>query len=201
MPSDDASSEGKFVARLRRRDESAFNQLVIQHEARVYQLAWRILGNRAEAEDMTQEVFVQVFRSIESFRGDSKLSTWIFRLTINLTKNRLKYLSRRRTNHHADLEQSQDQALLGASGVTSGEHSRPDLDLFATETERIVVLSLHRLEPEYRNVLVLRDIEGLSYDEISLILELPPGTVKSRLHRARSDLRRFVEEARGEPLI
>lgn len=190
-----------FLARLRRHEERAFNELVLGYEERVHRLVWRMLGNDAESEDVTQEVFVQVFRSLESFRGDSKLSTWIYRIAVNLTKNRSKYLKRRHRDSHGDIdgkEPSLDHHR--AIGVTSGETSRPDQVAQGHEAERVVRQCLDLLDEDFREILVLRDVEGMSYEEVGAITELAEGTVKSRLHRARGELRRMVEERLGGPL-
>lgn len=191
----------RFITRLKRREERAFNELVLAHEQKVYRLVWRMLGHREEAEDMTQEVFVQVFKSIESFRGDSKLSTWIYRIAINLTRNRSKYLARRKQNSHSDISTEEHTAPhQEAQGVTTGETRRPDLDAMGNQAETIVLSCLADLDSEFREILVLRDVECLSYEEVGVITGLAPGTVKSRLHRARSLLKTQVEERLGGPV-
>lgn len=188
-----------FLARLRRHDERAFCELVLAYERQIYRLVWRMLGNATEAEDMTQEVFVQVFKNLASFRGDSKLSTWIYRIAVNLTKNRTAYLRRRFQSAHGELDGTGDRTPgTLAYGLTVGETTRPDLDFMGSEAERVVVECLHQLESEYREVLVLRDIEGMSYVEIQAITDVAEGTVKSRIHRGRSELKRLVGERLGE---
>src|SRR5690606_33484341 len=128
---------------------------------------------KAEAEDMTQEVFVQVFRSIDSFRGDAQLSTWLYRIAVNLTKNRTMYLARRHHGSHTDITDGEPRETHNrAQGLTSGETSRPDLDAMANQAERCVVVALSELEAEYREVLVLRDVEALSYEEVGSITGL-----------------------------
>jgi RNA polymerase sigma-70 factor (ECF subfamily) len=190
-----------FLARLKRREEKAFNELVLSHEQKVYRLVWRMLGNREEAEDMTQEVFVQVFKSIDSFRGDSKLSTWVYRIAINLTRNRTKYLARRKQHSHSDVFADEHTASHHeAQGVTTGETSRPDLAAMGNEAAQILVRCLAELDNEFREILVLRDVECLSYEEVGAITGLAAGTVKSRLHRARTLLRSQLELALGGPI-
>lgn len=191
---DEKELDERFLQRLQRRDEQAFNQLVLTYEAQVLRLVWRLLGTKEEAEDMAQEVFVQVFKSIDSFRGDSKLSTWIYRIAMNLTKNRAKYLARRHQKSHSEIDSTEPKDVHNeAQGRTSGETRRPDLDAMGNQAERIVVECLHELEAEFREILVLRDVECLSYEEVGSLTGLPPGTVKSRLHRARSLLKIQVE--------
>jgi RNA polymerase sigma-70 factor (ECF subfamily) len=193
--------EAQFIARLVARDESAFNELVIMYERRVFGLVYRMLGRRDEAEDLAQEVFVQVFKAIDQFRGDSKLSTWIYRIAVNLCKNRSKYLSRRHAGSQDDVDAMVDRAPLSAAkGVSVGEQSRPDEIVEGMQLERVVKHAIAQLEPEFREVLILRDVEDLSYEEIAAVTGLADGTVKSRIHRARSQLKVLVEKAMGEKL-
>lgn len=195
------SSESRFIERLRGRDERAFNDLVQRYEQRVFRLVFRMLGRRDEAEDMVQEVFVQVFKAVESFRGDSKLSTWIYRIAINLCKNRAKYLSRRRSEAQDELEQmSEWRSLHEGRGVTVGETNRPDHVVQGYQLETIVRLSISQLDPDFREVLVLRDIEDLPYEDIMEITGLPEGTVKSRIHRARHMLKQRIEAQMGDTI-
>lgn len=194
-------SESRFIERLRGRDERAFNDLVQRYEQRVFRLVFRMLGRRDEAEDMVQEVFVQVFKAVESFRGDSKLSTWIYRIAINLCKNRAKYLSRRRTEAQDELSQmSEWRSLHEGRGITVGETNRPDQVVQGYQLETIVRLSITELDADFREVLVLRDIEDLPYEDIMEITGLPEGTVKSRIHRARAMLKLRIESHMGDSL-
>lgn len=195
-----STSEEHLVERLQRREEPAFNELVLQYEKSVYRLAFRMLGSVSDAEDLAQEVFVQVFRNIEAFRGESKISTWLYRITVNLSKNRTKYLARRHSHQHQELEETASGVTESVGFVTTGQVSRPDQDLLGSELERIVQECLLSLDSEFREVLILRDVEGLSYEEIALLLEVPQGTLKSRLHRARAELKARVESKSGERL-
>ena len=194
-------SERKFIERLARRDERAFNELVELYEARVFRLLLRMLGRRDEAEDMAQEVFVQIFKAVGTFRGDSKLSTWIYRVSVNLCKNRMKYLARRHTDGEDELEPVAERAALDeAKGVTFGDVAQPDRMVEGYQMERVLQVCIAELDPDFREVLILRDLEDLSYEELSEITGLPEGTVKSRLHRARSMLKASVERKMGEKI-
>jgi RNA polymerase sigma-70 factor (ECF subfamily) len=195
---DDA--ELRFVLRLRQRDERAFNELVLTFQDRIFRLVWRMVGRRDEAEDMTQEVFVQVFKAIDQFRGDSQLSTWIYRIAVNLCKNRTKYHQRRYQKGHTEFDGESPRAQEGSRGVTTGETTRPDQLVQGYQMEQIVQMALRDMDPDFREVLVLRDVECLSYDEIGSITGLAEGTVKSRIHRARTALETAVERALGEKL-
>lgn len=193
--------ERRFIERLSARDERAFNELVELYGDRVYRLLVRMLGRRDEAEDMAQEVFVQVFKAIDQFRGDAKLGTWIYRIAVNLCKNRTKYLARRRAEAQEELEPLAERAALGeARGVTSSELAGPDQLVEGYQVEAIVKLCITELDTEFREVLVLRDVEDLTYEEIGQITGLAEGTVKSRLHRARAMLKERVEGRLGEKI-
>jgi RNA polymerase sigma-70 factor (ECF subfamily) len=194
-------TEARLVERLVARDERAFNDLVRAYERRVFALVLRMIGNRAEAEDLAQEVFVQVFKAIGSFRGEAKLSTWVYRIAINLCKNRSKYLRVRHAGEEEELEALQDRVPMGdARGANVAHIERPDEMVAGRQVELIVRRAILELEPSFRECLVLRDVEDLSYEEIGTITGLPEGTVKSRIHRARTQLRELVERALGEKI-
>ena len=191
--------EEQLVERLKRRDEAAFNELVRAYEKRVFRLVLRMLGDRAEAEDVAQDVFITVFKSIDSFRGESKLSTWMFRVATNHCKNRIKYLDRRARGKKGELDElSEHDALESASMSSSAMVARPDQQAEANQIEGIVRAAIAELDEDQRALVVLRDVENLSYEEIQQITGLPEGTVKSRLHRARLQLAKAVQRA-SEP--
>lgn len=193
--------EQRFIERLVARDERAFNELVELYGDRVYRLMFRMLARKNEAEDMAQEVFVQVFKAIDQFRGDAKLGTWIYRVAVNLCKNRGKYLARRHSHAEDELEPIAERLALGqAKGVTSSELAGPDQIVLGYQVEAIVKRCIAALDPEFREVVVLRDIEDLTYEEIGEITGLAEGTVKSRLHRARTMLKEKVESILGEKI-
>ncbi|MFC1641471.1 sigma-70 family RNA polymerase sigma factor [Myxococcota bacterium] len=195
------SNEQRFIERLLAHDEQAFNQLVEAYQHRIFRLLHRMLGRRDEAEDVAQEVFVQVFKAIGQFRGDSKLSTWLYRIAVNVCKNRLKYWSRRHDSAQDELDAMVERACLSqAKGAAYGGVAQPDQMVEGYQLEQIVIRSLTEIEPEFREVLVLRDVEDLSYEEIGDITGLAEGTVKSRIHRARNALKAKVEEALGEQI-
>ncbi len=194
-------AEAAFVARLKARDEAAFTELMELYQRRVFALVFRMLGRRAEAEEVTQEAFIQVFKAIDSFRGDAKLSTWLFRVAVNLSKNRMKYNARRASAGHRDLESYAERSSLEqAAGVSVGSVERPDEMAVGRQLEQIVKTAIMQLEPDFRQLVILRDVEDLSYEEIAEVSGLPRGTVKSRIHRGRSQLRARVERMVGEKI-
>ena len=185
------AEEQELVERLKRRDEAAFNAFVIRYQDRVFRILLRMLGDRAEAEDLAQEVFISIFKAIDSFRGESQLSTWVYRVAGNHCRNRLKYLARRRQKMMDDFD---EEIVGGAQGaLLPDRQGTPDRLLEARQTEVLLEEGLARLDDEQRELIVLREVEHLSYEEIMAITGLPEGTVKSRLHRARSALREHLE--------
>jgi len=191
--------EAKLIERLVARDERAFNELVQTYGRRVSALVLRFLGNKAEAEDLTQEVFVQVFKAIGTFRGDSKLSTWIYRIAVNLCKNRSKYLRVRHSNEQDELEAVAERMPLGEGGRANvAQIERPDEAMAGRQVEKIVQDAIQKIDPTFRECLILRDVEELSYEEIEQITGLAAGTVKSRIFRARAQLKEMVERELGE---
>lgn len=175
--------EAQLIARLQRGDEAAFAEFVQTHQAQVYRLLLRILGDPAEAEDVAQEVFVSVFKAMDSFRGDSRLSTWLYRIATNHAKNRIKYLARRGKDERGPYEDHLDPSQISAD--TLARIDRPDRMVEGFEAQKRVQLAMAALDNDQRTLLVLRDVEHLSYEDVQRVTGLPIGTVKSRLHRAR----------------
>ncbi|MDQ3033075.1 MAG: sigma-70 family RNA polymerase sigma factor [Myxococcota bacterium] len=191
--------EEKLVERLKRRDEAAFNEVVRLYQDRVFRLVLRMLGDRAEAEDVAQEVFITVFKSIDGFRGDSKLSTWLYRVATNHCKNRLKYLERRARGKKKEFDEiTEHDAVESATMNPSAQVARPDQQAEANQIEIIVRAAIMELDEDQRVLVIMRDVENMSYEEIQQETGLPEGTVKSRLHRARLALAKTVQRATGE---
>ena len=186
----DMTADRQLLRRLRARDEHAFRELVEVHRDTVYNLTFRMLGNRAEAEDVAQEVFITVFKTIETFREESKFSTWLYRVTVNHCKNRIKYLSRR---HDRDQDELDEGSRAAGDGAAPALARRPDAALEAAQLEELMQTAIASLDEEHRVLVVLREVEDLSIEEICEITGLPDGTVKSRLHRARLALRKKLQ--------
>jgi RNA polymerase sigma-70 factor (ECF subfamily) len=190
--------ERMLIRRLQQRDERAFSEVVRLYQHKVYNVVYRMVGNREEAEDVAQEVFVTVFKHIDTFRGDAKFSTWLYRIATNHTRNRLKYLGRRARNSTSELDEAAERELQGAQpSAMSPQIAGPDAVLEGLQLERVVQEGIALLEPEHREVLVLRDVESLSYEEIASITGVAEGTVKSRLHRARLALKEHMAKHLG----
>lgn len=183
--------ERLLLRRLRDRDERAFRDMVEENQTQIYNLLVRMIGNHEEAEDLAQEVFITAFKHIDQFRGESKLSTWLYRVAANHCKNRIKYLSRRHDRDTSALDDATERQRVeqGAQPLAAGAIARPDQAVEGAEIERLVGRAIAELDEDQRLVVVLRDMEELSYEEICAITGLPEGTVKSRLHRARLALK------------
>jgi len=181
-----ADAEAELVERCVAGDESACSDLVDQHDRMVYQLAMHLLGEPNEALDLCQEVFLQVFRSLHRFRGQSALRTWIYRITVNQARNRQRWWRRRRVDEQVSLDEHIQTCgdLPCRSNLTS-----PDRVLGQKELARRIWKALDTLPFDQRTAVILREIEGLSYEEIAFSLGVVVGTVKSRLARARATLR------------
>jgi RNA polymerase sigma-70 factor (ECF subfamily) len=186
-PKDGAKAdEERFIKALKGRDPRAFNALVLRFQDRVFNLIRRLLGNPEEAQDVTQEVFVAIFEKVDTYRGDSTLATWIYRIAANHAKNRIKYLARRKDRQRESLEH---MLTPPTASQLSAEVPRPDQAYTRERVSRLVDWALGELDEEQRLVLVLRDVEGQSYEDIAVITGLNLGTVKSRLHRGRLKLK------------
>jgi len=157
---------------------------VREYQDRIYDFCTRMLGEPEEALDVTQEVFLAVHRSLDGFRADARLSTWLYRIARNHCLNRLKYLQRRGRGRKDEYGEANELAITEALGGAG----RPDEALDARREQARVQRAIALLDDDQRALVVLRDLEGLSYEEIMDITELPEGTVKSRLHRARERL-------------
>lgn len=190
--SDIGGREAALVQRCATGDETACADLVAEHQRMVVQLAMNLLGDHEEALDLSQEVFLRVFRTIHRFRGHSSLRTWIYRIAVNQARNRHRFWRRR---HRAD-QVSLDEFVAAHGEFASAGGSTPDRLLAQKELAARVQHALDNLPFDQRTAIVLREIDGLSYEEISYSLDVPIGTVKSRLTRARQTLRLELGEAR-----
>ncbi len=183
-------SDAALVARAQQGDEAAFEQLVRRHQRYAFNVAYRVLGDYAEAEDMTQEAFVRAWRGLRTFRGQAKFTTWLYRIVHNLCLNRLPHLRR-------ELVQSEPLEEVLPNPVA------PLPERFEAQ-ERVAFLhaQVTQLPEKYRLVLTLRYLQDLSYQEIAAVLDVPMGTVKTHIHRARRLLierQRRWEECGAQP--
>jgi RNA polymerase sigma-70 factor (ECF subfamily) len=186
-------AERLLIGRLKQRDEQAFNEIVRLYGDKVFSLVYRMIGSRSEAEDIAQEVFVTVFKTVDSFRGEAKFLTWLLRIAANHSKNRIKYLARRPTDL-GGLDDAGENATIDRGMPPVQSHiDGPDVLMEAAELERLMGQAIAALDEDHRLLIILRDVQELSYEEIAEIAALPEGTIKSRLHRARMAIKEFLD--------
>lgn len=186
------SGEAALIARCANGDEAACAELVAAHQRMVYGLALNLLGDPDDALDLSQEVFLRVFRTLSRFRGQSALRTWIYRIVVNQARNRQRWWRRRCRGDQVSL----DEYLRTFGDVESRHDVLPDRQLASKETAARIWQALDRLPFDQRTALILREIDGLRYEEIAFTLDVAIGTVKSRLTRARQALRAELLELR-----
>ena len=184
--SDVDSREAALIERCAAGDEAACADLVANHQRMVYNLSLHLLGDRDEALDLSQEVFLRVFRTLARFRGQSALRTWIYRIVVNQARNRQRWWRRR---HRAEQVSLDAHVAKFGDLESKNDSSTPDRVFARKETSTRIWTALDRLPFDQRTALVLREIDGLRYDEIAYSLGIAVGTVKSRLTRARQALR------------
>jgi RNA polymerase sigma-70 factor (ECF subfamily) len=184
------AQEALFVLRLQANEDAAYDELVRTYHSSIFHVAYRMLGDSGEASDAVQEIFVKVFRNIRGFRGESTLKTWIFRIALSEILNRLRWWKRHFRSATVSLDEKPADNRSPIQIIDS--QPSPLQALESKEREEAIQLALTRLSGQHRSILILRDIEGFSYNEISDVLGVSIGTVKSRLARARADMRRSL---------
>ncbi len=173
--------EGRLLERCRKGEAAAWEELVRRYWGFAYRIAYRILRHREDAEDAAQDAFVQIYRSLSSFHGASQFRTWFYRIVVNAALARLPPV------HWEPLDSTQQEALV--DGITED----PEAIVLMRERAALLDWAIQQLPPDFRTVLVLREVEGLKYAEIAEILDIPVGTVESRLFRARQILRKLLK--------
>ncbi|MCC7292672.1 MAG: sigma-70 family RNA polymerase sigma factor [Phycisphaerales bacterium] len=189
-------SDIDLIRKVQGGEASSFGLLVTRYQDRVHNTCWRICGNTEDARDLTQEAFLNAFRRLGDFRLDSRFYTWLFRIAVNLAISH-----RRKMKHRAAIPldgrsggDGEDHAALGAS-IEDRQEAAPDEAVAQGELRQRLAAGLRMLDEDHRAVVVLRDIEGLDYARIAEILDVPVGTVRSRLHRGRQELAALVQPA------
>jgi RNA polymerase sigma-70 factor (ECF subfamily) len=190
--------DATLVTLCKKGDMDAFETLVRKHQKKVFNIAYRMVGHYEEASDITQEAFIAVYKGINKFQEKAKFSTWLYTITINTSKNRLRQLKSRRAREQASIN---DPIRTGNGEITIEPRSNEPTILERLETKEVqekVQECIDSLEEEFKEVIVLRDIQGLTYGEISEVLNVPEGTVKSRLFRGRESLKERLKRVLGE---
>ncbi len=196
IPESGPGDDYRLVQELRAGVESAYETLLARFQQAVYNTALRLLNDPSDAADVAQEVFIKVFRNVDSFRGQSSLKTWIYRITVNEAHNHRRWFKRHR-RREMGLEEEDPQARFAADVIPDGGRTPFD-HVFDRERHQLIEAALARINPAFRESVVLRDIADLSYEEIADVLQLSLGTVKSRILRGREALRQELE-GRLEP--
>jgi len=193
------ASDLDLVQRVQQGDRRAFDQLVLRYQHKVLKLVLRYMRNHAEAEDVAQEAFLKAYRAIHSFRGDSAFYTWIYRIAINTAKNALVAAKRRPLDYDLDLQDPEQNERAGRLR----DEATPESLLLTDEIRRTVDAAIGALPEDLRRAVVLREYDGLSYEEIAAVMECPVGTVRSRIFRAREaidrQLRPVFDAGLGRP--
>lgn len=188
--------ETEFLERLKAGETEAFDELVGRFSADIYGLLVRLTEDAEEARDLTQETFLSVVRSVKGFRGDASLKTWLYRIAINQARNRQRWWRSRRFGLTFSLDSANDadETSLHETLADDSQQSPEDFAL-QREQETMIRQALKKLPLAFREAVVLRDIEGLSYEEIAAALETNIGTVKSRIARGREELKRKLQRS------
>jgi len=181
--------EARMARRALKGDQQAFAEIVALYQDKLYHMAFRMLGSRQEAEDVTQEAFLRVYRNLDRYDESLKFSTWIYRIATNLCIDRLR---KRRMSYSLDAESNEHDGLDGYALIPSDDRT-PESEMLLSETQRIVREAIETLPAKYKSVMVLRYLHDLSLQEIGEILDMPVTTVKTRVHRGREFLRKKLE--------
>jgi RNA polymerase sigma-70 factor, ECF subfamily len=176
-------------------DEKAFAEIVLHRQKKVFNIAYRMLGNSEEAKDLAQEVFISVYESIKDLKEEIKFDAWLTQITLNHCRNRWKYLKRRQYFNSDSLDDPIETEDGSVPRAIYDSSDNPEVLLEKKMVQQLIQRGLLKLKEDQRELLVLRDLQGYSYEEMGETLGLPEGTIKSRLHRARMDLKEVLERS------
>ncbi|TKD67515.1 RNA polymerase sigma factor SigW [Pseudalkalibacillus hwajinpoensis] len=180
----------RIILQVRKGDHNAFGELVELYKDRVFALSYRMLGNRQEAEDVAQEAFIRAYTNIDRYQIDRKFSTWLYRIATNLSIDRMR---KKKPDYYLDAEVSGTDGLTMYSQISADEQL-PEDEVVSLEAQDGIHRAILSLPAKYRSAITLKYIQELSLKEISEILDLPIGTVKTRIHRGREALRKKLQE-------
>jgi RNA polymerase sigma-70 factor, ECF subfamily len=182
-------SDLELVRRAQRNERGAFDLLVLRYQHKVIKLVARLLRDQTEAEDVAQEAFVKAYRALGSFRGDSAFYTWLYRIAVNTARNAIASRQRRPLDYETELSESEQSALASKMRHTD----TPEANALSEEIRTTVNEAIEQLPEDLRTAIVLREVEGLSYEEIAAAMDCPVGTVRSRIFRAREAIDRSLK--------
>lgn len=182
-----ALSDADIVKRVQQGDKEAYNILVLRYQNKVCELAFKYVNNYVDANDIAQEAFIRAFRAIDNFRGESSFYTWLYRIVTNAAKSFLE--QNQKLRHSVDIDDPDFDTQQDVRGMLT-THESPDSLIESEELQKVIHQAMNELPEELRRAIILREVEGMSYEDISLIMRTPLGTVRSRIFRARQ----FIEE-------
>ena len=171
----------ELVRRVQQGDKAAFDLLVVKYQQKVVNLISRFISDHAECQDVAQEAFIKAYRALENFRGDSQFYTWLYRIAANTAKNHLASRSRKTPAYSVDVDDAEH--FSGESGLK--DFANPESQLLTDEIKQTVFAAIEKLPDDLKSAITLREIEGLSYEDIAEVMDCPIGTVRSRIFRAR----------------
>jgi RNA polymerase sigma-70 factor (ECF subfamily) len=189
----ETESDSDLIARIVSGDTEVFGALMDRHADKAFQIAYGILGNRHDAEEVTQDAFIRIFKALPNFRGDAEFSTWMYRIVVNQARNRYRWNQRRGAGKNISIYDSPRAGENDGSlqyDVPDRNDATPDRQLIYQEWEGEIAREMENLPEAHREALILRNVKRFSYDQISDVLDCKVGTVKSRLARAREELRK-----------
>lgn len=187
-------AESSFIEALKAQEPEAFDKLISKYSDEIYGLLYRITDDPEEAGDLTQETFISAVKSIKSFRGDSELKTWLFRIALNHSRNRFRWWNRRGKNITVSLDAELGESKTPLSETIGSASSTPEEIAIRKERQKELADALNGLPEIFREAVILCDVEGFSYQEIADTLEINVGTVRSRIARGREELRRKLND-------
>ena len=185
-----AITDSDFLDRLRNGDAEAFDTFITRYSGDIYSLLYRMTSDPDEAGDLTQETFLSALKAIRTFRGDSELKTWLFRIAVNHSRNRFRWWKRRKRSETVSLDKEIGSGTVTVGDTLADNGESPEEAVLRLERRRQLMTALNALPEMFREAVVLCDIEGLGYEEIARVLGINVGTVKSRLARGREQLRK-----------
>ena len=187
--------EKEIIEKVKKGETKYFAEIINKYKKVVFGHAYNFLRNKEEAEDASQEIFVSIFNNLKKFRGDAKISTWIYRITVNTCKNRLKQLQRLRGRMTEEIyEPGAEEKPSLVDRIKEKEEKEPDKSFASDEIKNTVYKRIDELTPEQRQVITMRDVDGLSYDDMARVLKISVSAVKSNLFRSRENLLEKLEK-------
>ena len=194
LDADASISDQDLVGRARAGDDSAFDALVVRHQQRAFNVAYQLLRHHEDATEVAQDAFVRIYRNLESFRGECEFTTWLHQVVVNLARNKHRWWKRRGKDRTVSLDHPIETEAGAVARQPVAIDDAPDTQAVKAEFVELLGRRMSELPQKFREVLVLRNVEDLSYEEIAAVLQCSVGTVKSRLARARDQLRKAMEQ-------